>query len=60
MLKKKYDISLHFGNTQKTLLEMDKVDVYYGLSEQDKNALLWEFINEVQCKRIVKDSKQPI
>lgn len=40
MLKKKYNISLHFGNTQKTILEMDEVDVYYGLSEQDKNALL--------------------
>ena len=65
MLKKKYNISLHFGNTQKNILEMDKIDVYYGLSEADKNALLWSFINEkqcneTQCKRITKDSKQPI
>lgn len=60
MLKKKYNISLHFGNTQKNILEMDIVDVYYGLSEQDKNALLWSFINETQYQRITKDSKQPI
>lgn len=60
MLKKKYDISLYFGNTQKTILEMDKVDVYYGLSEQDKNALLWGFINETRSKRVAKDSKQSI
>lgn len=56
-MDKKYNISLHFGNTQKTLLEMDKVDVYYGLSEQDKNALLWGFIDEAQSKRAAKDSK---
>lgn len=60
MLKKKYNISLHFGNTQKTILEMDIIDVYYGLSEQDKNELLWEFIDETQSKRITKDSKQSI
>lgn len=57
MLNKFYNVSLVYGNTQKTLLEMDKVDVYYGLSEQDKNALLWEFINEAQCKGATKDSK---
>ena len=55
MINKKYNISLQFGNTQKTILEMDEVDVYYGLSEQDKNALLWEFINEARSKRIIKD-----
>ena len=56
-MDKKYNISLHFGNTQKTLLEMDKVDVYYGLSEQDKKALLWGFIDETRRKRTTKDSK---
>ena len=50
MLKKKYNISLHFGNTQKTILEMDIIDVYYGLSEEDKKELLWEFINGIQIK----------
>lgn len=60
MLKKKYNISLHFGNTQKTILEMDMVDVYYGLSEQDKNVLLWGFIDETRRKRTTKDSKQSI
>lgn len=60
MLKKKYNISLHFGNTQKNILEMDKIDVYYGLGEQDKNELLWEFINETRCKGVTKDSKQSI
>ena len=60
MLKKKYNISLHFGNTQKTILEMDMVDVYYGLSEQDKNALLWGFINETRRKGATKNSKQSI
>lgn len=50
MLKKKYNISLHFGNTQKTILEMDIIDVYYGLSEEDKKELLWEFINGMQIK----------
>ena len=49
-MDKKYNISLHFGNTQKTILEMDIIDVYYGLSEEDKNMLLWEFINGVQTK----------
>lgn len=29
---------------------MDIIDVYYGLSEQDKNELLWELINGVQIK----------
>jgi hypothetical protein len=50
MLKKKYNISLHFGNTQKTILEMDIIDVYYGLSKEDKDDLLWEFINGAQTK----------
>ena len=57
MINKKYNISLQFGNTQKTILEMDEVDVCYGLSEQDKNDLLWSLINEIQRKRITKDSK---
>lgn len=66
LINKKYNISLHFGNTQKDILEMDIIDVYYGLNEQDKNELLWSFINETQCKRetrrkrVTKDSKQPI
>ena len=60
LINKKYTISLHFGNTQKTILEMDMVDVYYGLSEQDKNALLWGFIDETRRKRTTKDSKQSI
>lgn len=57
MLNKTYNVSLVYGNTQKTLLEMDEVDVYYGLSEEDKNELLWGFINETRYKRITKDSK---
>ena len=57
MINKKYNISLQFGNTQKTILEMDEVDVCYGLSEQDKNDLLWSLIDEIQRKRITKDIK---
>ena len=60
LINKKYNICLHFGNTQKTILEMDIIDVYYGLSEEDKSALLWGFIDGLQCKRVVKDSKQSI
>ena len=50
LMKKKYNISLHFGNTQKTILEMDIIDVYYGLCDEDKSELLWELINGVQIK----------
>ena len=60
MLNKIYNVSLVYGNTQKTLLEMDKVDVYYGLSEEDKSALLWGFIDETRRKKTTKNSKQSI
>lgn len=52
MLDKKYNISLHFGNTQKTILEMDIIDVYYGLSEEDKNDILWELIDGLHSKTL--------
>ena len=39
-LNKKYSICLQFGNTEKTILEMDKVDICYGLSERNKNEII--------------------
>lgn len=60
MLKKKYNISLHFGNTQKTIIEMDKIDVYYGLSEEDKNAILWGFIDGLHSKTLRIQAKSNI
>lgn len=47
MINKKYNISLQFGNTQKTILEMDEVDVCYGLSEQDKNEIILKLLEIV-------------
>lgn len=44
MKNKEYDISLHFGNMVKTISEMDRTDVYYGLSDKDKNELLWALV----------------
>lgn len=52
LINKKYNISLHFGNTQKTILEMDIIDVYYGLSEEDKNAILWGLIDGLHDKTL--------
>ena len=60
MLEKKYNISLHFGNTQKTILEMDIIDVYYGLSEEDKSALLWGFIDGLHSKTLRIQTKSNI
>lgn len=60
MLKKKYNISLHFGNTQKNILEMDIIDVYYGLSEEDKSAILWEFIDGLHSKTLRIQAKSNI
>lgn len=50
-LNKKYDISLHFGNTEKTILEMDKVDICYGLSEKDKNEIILLLIERLNNEK---------
>lgn len=60
LINKKYNISLHFGNTQKTIMEMDIIDVYYGLSEEDKNALLWGFIDGLHDKTLRIQAKNNI
>ena len=55
MKNKEYDISLHFGNTAKTISEMDRTDVYYGLSNKDKNELLWALITYYKYKEVEND-----
>lgn len=47
-LNKKYSICLQFGNTEKTILEMDKVDICYGLSEKNKNEIILNLIKLLQ------------
>lgn len=60
LINKKYNICLHFGNTQKTILEMDIIDVYYGLSEEDKNDILWELIDGLHNKTLRIQAKSNI
>ncbi|MGN1153819.1 MAG: hypothetical protein ACI4S3_07300 [Candidatus Gastranaerophilaceae bacterium] len=47
-LNKKYSISLQYGNTEKTVLDMDNVDIYYGLSEKDKNEIILLLIERLK------------
>lgn len=60
MLDKKYNISLHFGNTQKTILEMDETDICYGLSESDKNKIIMELKNGLYNKTLGIQTKSII
>lgn len=48
ILKKEYDISLVWGNTSKTILEMDEVDICYGLNILDKNEILLYLIKGIK------------
>ena len=51
MKNKQYDVCLPFGNTTKTIPEMDRTDIYF-IGEKDKNELLWELIEYYKEKEV--------
>lgn len=51
MNDKQYDLCLPFGNTTKTISEMEWTDVYF-MGEKDKYELLWELIEYYKEKEV--------
>lgn len=41
-------LSFPYGNTNKDLMDLDKSDIYFGMSEEDKNKALMFLIQKVK------------